>query len=1024
MNDFFKRPFASYTSNSFKNLAETCIENIHAQHISCKTYLAYPSNEGKEYFIQTIIEKNSHLFGIRFITLQQFVHLALKICYKKDLLFPSHYELMFFLEEGINSLIDSNILCAKPLQEYIEGKKERIIPLASNLSHIFLEYLLYGKDALPSWLSIDGWSQHLFKQVLAKWTCIIDAIKHCPQPPFPLCLHIFGLDEIPKLYLEFIEKLSPHISCSFYFFSPSPLFWGDLISRKKSAYLDKLFQKKQISLEQRIEFANHAENAHPLLSHFCEGGKALYRYLHEHGSNEDYVDIEMKSNLTYIQKALLYQIKPTSPPYPDKTFTVHSAPSLLREVEVLIANILTTLQLHLELTPSDIAVLAPDIDVYYPFISYLFASKNYPFTFAISNLQKTKHCPTMSSLKELFGLIDSRFEKDAILKLFSSPLFQRKCQINQEDVEILEKIIHHTGIRWGFDSKFKSSILNEQACSFGLFEKGFSTMLDLITAKNSSIEFSQAESIGDVITLVTSLHQEICLFLDHHYTLEKWTEKTINFAEKFLYLDESADGFFKELKKISTLSKTSTFTYSFKSFKRLLFEIFAKKGASDKMYETAPITFSSMENSPPVNKAIFFIGLDEENYPRKEPLRSLHELSAYPSYDKSPSPAKKARTYLLRAIMTAKCSVCFSYTSNNPSDGRAQNPSPLLEEIIHALSLPPLISHPFTPFSPAYFLEQNVFVKNYNLYLASKKPPLPIYSYEKVTILPVNKRVIEIKDLQLLARSPAQFFYNLSASLFEHSISSQTLFDDSEFILSYLDRAVITKEKSKEETVDFELLTSTNKLPTAIFQIAAKKELTFSIQTEKSHLKRVFKSTNPYFSFHLNSHIKAPLKKGTTTFLPAISVTVNEISTLIQGSIHNLTEVGLVSFKKSSPAEIWKLLPSLIILSHLDTNIPLAISFLKEGLVKRFDRATLKSLLPPLLLYYQKALENISPLIPEAIDEYVSKHSISFDALKAKLLLRFKDPYLTKGEPKNYNHFEEELVMLTSVLEGESNEIV
>ncbi len=1024
MNDFRKSTFASYTSNSFKNLAMTCIENISMQPLSSKTYLAYPSNEGKDFFIQSIINKNSHIFGIRFITLQQFIHLALKICYKKDLLFPSHYELMFFLEEKITFLLNSNAPFAKPLQEYLQEKRERIIPLASNLSHIFLEYLLYGKNALPEWIKKDGWGQHLFREVLEKWTSIIDAIEKCPPPPFPLSLHIFGVDEIPKLYLEFIEKISDKISFSFYFFSPSPLFWGDLISRKKSAYLDRLFQKKKTSLLERIEFASAAENSHPLLSHFCEGGKALYCYLHEQSCNEDYVDIEMTSDLTYVQKALLYQIKPMTPPYQDGTFTIHSAPSLFREVEVLIANILTTLKKHPKLTPSDITVLAPDIDIYFPYISYLFAGKSYPFTFAISNLQKTKHCPTMESLKQLFALIGSRFEKDAILKLFSSPLFQRKCQISKDDVDILEKIIDHTGIRWGFDKKSKSSILEEEACSFGLFEKGFSYMLDLVTAKDSPIEFSQTESIGDVITLINTLHEEIQTFLDDHYTLEQWTAKTITFAEKFLSLNEDADVFYKEIKKITTLSKTSTFKYSFTSYKRLLQEIFAKKGASVKMYETPPITFSTMENSPPIDKALFFIGLDEETFPKKSIHRSLHELSANPSYEKKPSPAQQARYYLLKAIMTAKTSISFSYTSNNPIDGRARNPSLLLGEMIHALSLNDPINHPFTPYCHTYFLEPNVFIKNYSLYLSSKKEPFHPYPFEKVAPLLSYKKVIEIKDLHLLTRSPAQFFYNLSANLFENKLYSQTLFDDGEFVLSYLDKAWITKKQSREETINLEPLKLTNKLPTALFEKAARKELSLSIDIEKSHLKRHFTTHNPYFSIHLDPHIKEPLKKEETTFYPAISYEANNISYLIQGNIQNITDIGILSFKDDEPSEVWKLLPTLIILSHLDIKIPLAIHFLKEGKVKTFDKNRLKPLLTPLLSYYEKALNEISPLIPEAVNEYKSKNSISFDALKTKLLARFDDPYLTKGEAKGYEHFEEELLQLSAILEGVNNEIV
>jgi exodeoxyribonuclease V gamma subunit len=1019
MTDFFKSPFKSYTSNSFKTLAKLCIENIHHQPLFSKTYLVYPSNETKDFFIQSFIEKNSSIFGIRFVTLQQCIHLLLKICYKKDLPFPSHYELMFFLEEKITSLLNLEEPFVYPLKEYIEGKKERIIPLASTLSHVFLEYLLYGDKALLPWLEKKGWQQYLFKEVLKKWTSIIDAIKQCPPPKFSLSIHIFVLDVCPKLYLNLIEKLSPYITFSFYLFSPSPLFWGDLISRKKSAYLDRHFKKKNTSLEERIEFASFASNTHPLLSHFCEGGKGLYTYLHDQGSFEEYEDITMSSDLTYIQKAILYQIKPSAPPYQDGTFSIHAAPSLLREVEVVINNILTLLHNKPHLHPSDITVLAPDIDIYYPYISFLFSGKNFPFTFTISNLQKTKHCPTMDSLKQLFSMIDSRFEKDALLKLFSSPLFQRKCQINQEDVETLEKIISYTGISWGFDKQSKSAVLDGEACSFGLFEKGFSHILDVLTMKDSPIEFSQAESIGDVIDLVQKLHEQAQSFVHKKYTLQQWSAKTIAFAEQFLYLDDSADLFFKELKKITTLSTTSQFCYSYSSFKRLLGEIFAKKGGKDSMYSSPPITFSSIEDAPPLDKALFFIGLDEEHFPSKERYRSLHELSKEPLYDKKPTSSQKARLYLLKAIMGSKESVCFSYTSNNPTDGRETNPSPLIEEMIHALCLPPPIQHPFTPYNTTYFLQKNVFSKHYPLFLASNEPYTPPYTFEKGEKKESLSQVIEIKHLNVLARSPGRFFYTVSAHLFEQSLLSKTPFDDGEFFLSHLDKSKIASALSRKEEINFEHLTLTNKLPGAIFEKVAKKELTSTIQTQKGHLITLFNNINPYFSITLDPHIKASIKKDSTLFLPAIVHQEMGLTYTIKGTINNLTDKGLILFKEPKLPELWKHLPTLILLSHLDVDIPLALLFVTEGVTKTFEKSTLQPLLSPLLSYYQKAMNAISPLIPEAVEEYCISKTIDFPSIKEKLRYKDNDPFLEKGEVKSFHHFEEELSQLCSALNKE-----
>ena len=1023
MKDFYKAPFNCYTSNSLNHLAGLCADNISSQQGSDKVYLAYPSNEVKEFFIQSFIEKNTHLFGIRFISIPQFIHLSLKICYKKDLLFPSHYELMFFLEEAITQLINGNKNIAEPLKDYIQNDPNRISSLASSLSHIFLDYLLYGRKVLPNWQKQDAWQPYLFEKVTKRWTCIISAIEKAPKPSFPLSLHIFCIDYCPPLYLSFFEKLSKHFTFSFYFFSPSPLFWGDLISCKKSAYLDTIFQKKNVSVEQRLEFSNYNKANHPLLSHFCQASKPLYLYLNQFDPEEHYVDIELSTNLSYLQKTIFYQTKPQPLPFNDNTFSIHCTPNMLREVEVVIKNIEKTLYENKNLHPSDIVVIAPNIDVYYPYISFLFAGKKLGFSYTISNLTIVKHNQELEGLYLLFSLVDSRFEKNDLLKLFQSPYFQRKAQIHTQEVKILEKIIQHTGIRWGYNQSSKKTILESaNVCNFGLFDKGFSYLLELIAQKDSPMEFSEAESIGDVIMLTQSLHEDIQTFKNEDKTLSQWIEQTFELANKYLYFEAEENIFFKEIKKITPLAQHCDFLFSFKSFAKMFSEIFQKKGAFEKTYQNPPITFSSIENSPPINKTLFFIGCDEENFPKKETKRSLHELNENPLYEKNTTKTSEMRYYLLKAIFSAKHAIYFSYSKKNPNDGRERNYSLLIEEIIHALDLPPPINHPISSYSPYYFSSPNPFKRIEPLYQSSKANPPLLFPEINPTNNEEKNTHIECKHLHLLFLSPCKFFFNLSTNLYESNKESHTYIDDQEFTLSYLDRAIFKKRKIFQPKVEFHDLISTNKLPCAIFQKAATKELTHSIQQDKALLKKYISDQNPYITLCLDPHIHQPTKKDSTYFFPSINQPFNQTLFQISGNLENITEKGLISFKKKTSSELWKFLPSLIILSLIPSNIPCHITFLTTGETMRFEKASLKQLLPTMLAYYFKALEKPSPIIPESIPSYLDKNTICFLSLKEKILNSFEDPYLSMAKPEKYTYFEEELKILTNFIKMQMKE--
>lgn len=1015
-----KGSFTCYTSNSFKNLRKKCNDQIASSPLTDKTYLATPSNETKNFFIEESRKEHSHVFGIRFITIQQFIHLTLKISYKKNLSFPSHYELMYFLEEQITVLLQSDQEIALPLKEYVEESQMRISSLASTLSHVFLDYLLYGKEVLPSWLEKNLWQQFLFKKVTNRWTSIIDAIEKCPEPPFTVHLHIFCVDHIAELYLQFFEKLQKHFHFHLYFFSPSPLFWGDVISEKKQAYIDALFQKKGVSLEKRLNFSQMAKNSNALLSHFCDYGKHLYLHLHEKEIEEDYKDIEIENNLTYIQKCLVYQVHSEKPPLEDSSFRMINAPTILREVEIVLSSIDQFLLENKDLHPSDIAVLAPNIDLYYPYISFLLAKSEKPYSYTISNLSAIKHNEEMKSLHLLFSLIESRFEKEQLIKLFSCPLFQRRNQLGSQELAMLEKIISFTNIRFGFNQESKSlSLESDSCCSFGLFDKGFSHILTLLAQKNSPIEFSQSECIGDVISIIEDLYADISSFKAEKRTLQSWVQLSVHFANKYLYLQNAENIFFKEIKKITPLSKTSSFLYCFDSFKKIYQEIFAKKGAIEKTYEKPVITFSTIEDSPPNNKVLFFIGLDEEAFPKKETHRSLHELKDLQGYQKHTSNTKMMRYYILKAIFSTKKSIYFSYCSKHHTDGSAKNPSLLLTELIHALKLDPPEVHPISSFHPSYFTKEHCDEKGYNLCQHnSQKTMLQL----QTTIEHQNEEIISVEcnHLRLLFSAPSQFFYNLATNVYENTKHTNTSIDDAEFTLSYLDRAIFKQDKLFDDELHFEDLVAQNKLPCALFEKAATKEIKTAIEHEKHLIRRHISKENPYFSVTLSKYIDKIFEKDSTIFCPAISIKANEKTYIIEGSLQNISKQGLLCFKKKSPQAIWKLLPSLILLSNIDIEVATNIIFLESGETIEFSRMNLQKIASSMLAYYEKALQHESPLIPEAIDQYLKENSINFTALQTKITEHFPNPYLKRAKPAHFLFFNEELTALTSIIEKQT----
>src|SRR5690606_17358203 len=145
----------------------------------------------------------------------------------------------------------------------------------------------------------------------------------------------------------------------------------------------------------------------------------------------------------------------------DPSLQVHACHTPLREVQVLhdqLRGLLEDPRFDPPLQPREIAVLAPDIDPYVPFIEAVFGSTHgedaIPWT--IADASPLAGDPLAEVFLRLLALPVSRFGLGEILDLLASPVLAEANGLDAPAIERLQGWLSAAGARWGIDAAHRA----------------------------------------------------------------------------------------------------------------------------------------------------------------------------------------------------------------------------------------------------------------------------------------------------------------------------------------------------------------------------------------------------------------------------------------------------------------------------------------------------------------------------------------------------------------------------------------
>jgi exodeoxyribonuclease V gamma subunit len=822
---------------------------------------------------------------------------------------PAKTELSLKIETALIDLENGELL------SYLQqGGHQRKASLCDLMSGLFLQYLMQPEEKLMEWLAKPGWQQSLWRAVFGT------EMPWKTRNLFEGSVYLFH----PSQFSPYQLKAFKEMDAVCFLFSPCAMYWGDFHTFREQGFLLKRTQAKT-----RKELLQFFENEHPLLANWGSKGRELLRCFEDEEWVDVYEEPEGSSHLKTIQAEMLTLTQLEKPK--DDSVQVHSAPSKLREVEVVWEIIQ-----RLPFEPRDILVLAPSMHDYAAAVELVFRQRGGPFDFAIFCLEARSKSPLMQGLEYLLDLPRFRFSKDSVEKLLFCPPFLKRFGFDIEEAHRLEKWISKVRVRYDLKGDHP-----------GTWEAALRRMVEALAATvredHLNIEFSEADLLSRWIEVVQLFEKELTLLVNGtKLSLLEWSKTLRALIDKF-FIPDPDDELMREFLKLQHMDVAGVFTFA--SIERILKNIFQQNNGAVQGSHLQAVRFASLEKGALIPaKAVILMGMEEGNFPRQDPPSSLKQLPIS-------SRIEEDKYLFLEALCSAREMFIMTYVRLHPEDGKSQKACSMVEE----LNLP-ITDHPFSPFDPVYFQGEGFQSYSRHHFEALQQEGVP---EKRVPILPeASFSSLDIRMLRKLARHPLQFFFENRLGIdFEWNQR------DDEFVLSPLEMSRLRKASLKRPLEELLLeMESEGKLPVGGFTKVAIQKIKDEIENYHEMLEKINVRPDEVYAIELKTSCTMPTQIHDHLWVyPALHIQ----DVVIQGRIDELCPQGLLFHGDESLADQLKAWPLFLIASQLKLPHPVQLLLMKKGKISELKSEDCKAALEEYILYAKKALSMPSPLQPK-----------------------------------------------------------
>jgi exodeoxyribonuclease V gamma subunit len=429
----------------------------------------------------------------------------------------------------------------------------------------------------------------------------------------------------------------------------------------------------------------------------------------------------------------------------DPTLQIHACHTRLREVQVLhdqLRALLEDPRFDPPLQPRDIAVLAPDIDPYAPYVEAVFggrAGQSDFIPYALADASPLAGEPLAEVFLRLLALPVARFGLHEVLDLLASPPLAAANGLDAVALDRLADWLQAAGARWGLDARHRARhgapeddaftwrfaldrlLLGHASGDDAEFEAPDGTML----APWPELEGNALEALDVLLRLLRVLERHERVFADA-MTPAQWRERLLGLLGAVL--PESPD----DPRTQRALARLHALIAAFAACAaeagsdapvppevvRAHFATALAEADTRAPLLTGGVSFGRMVPMRLLPfRALCVLGLNDGDYPRRDPVAGLNRLAAELGTAHrrfgDRSVREDDRFLFLQLFASAGDVLYLSYLGADARDGSVRAPSVLLGELLDvaaaqhedadAARAALVVQHPLQPFTPAAF---------------------------------------------------------------------------------------------------------------------------------------------------------------------------------------------------------------------------------------------------------------------------------------------------------------------------------
>ena len=520
-------------------------------------------------------------------------------------------------------------------------------------------------------------------------------IDKLPAPVYKKKIFIFGLSQISAFHFKLIVHLQKYYD--FHIFQQN--FFQAFRANPQSVWDNDNFdlQKSESNELVRSWGKTFSENFKVFKS-ACKETKVQSEYSHCQPE-------EPKSVLDYLKHSMVNKEKPRTDIAPDCSLQIFGSPSLRREAETVVDNILANLKADPTLSQTDIAILVPNMDTYQQHLRSVFYEVGCGLHYNLSNINAGTESLFANALICALQTAVGSFTRPQIVRLWQNPCFA-PTHADENTFEQWLGWIDCLNVFYCYDQSDKANYSAGESLHFTWKNAlrrlrlgrlmGSPTNDTSVNPQINPTPLGSSEELEAFCSTTEDLF-EIFKEMQQPHTGEEWKILINKFIERFLEIPEdlqteelpvkqNLEQLLNSLERFDMLFEDNQtgekrkwdMIYILSFLQTHISEMPVRRGR----YLTGGVTISAMTPMKPVPfKIVYIMGLGEKDFPRHSDKSTL-DLRNAKKLQGDLTNSENDNYLFMELLLATRCKMYLSYVSQDLEKDQEQYPSPVLTQLL------------------------------------------------------------------------------------------------------------------------------------------------------------------------------------------------------------------------------------------------------------------------------------------------------------------------------------------------------